>query len=282
MRAKRSAVRPVDPRVRRWACSSPSAPARSALPNAGGRAASTKSASATASASTWSSAASSWSRWAKAARENSAVPGSARTASSGPGSRSTTPAASTVPVRSSTLDRCPSPIARRVMTNLIAPGGRPDWSGCGTIDGLRSPAPSTVSSWVKQAPMSRRTGAETPSGSTSRCSSIAAWRSQAPSRSRWRWAKAAVSAASSRATSRSDSVRTRLSTSEDRDRPLADGSWPGRNRAVTTRVASGRRTRAVRWTQLGSGVMTRRRGRARARAERSRAKRGLTPHPGSG
>ena len=47
---------------------------------------------------------------------------------------------SMTPVRSSTLEMCPSPTARTVMRKRVDPAGSPPWSGCGTIDGLNSAA----------------------------------------------------------------------------------------------------------------------------------------------
>ena len=62
------------------------------------------------------------------------------------------PAGPTTPLRNSTLDRWPSPTARRLRTNRHCPGSRPDWSGCTTADGLNRAAASTEYSWVNQAP----------------------------------------------------------------------------------------------------------------------------------
>ena len=46
------------------------------------------------------------------------------------------------------------------MTKRVEPAGSPLWSGCATIDGLNSAAPSIANSWVKYAPISRRRCAE--------------------------------------------------------------------------------------------------------------------------
>ena len=53
------------------------------------------------------------------------------------------------PVRNSIEEMWPSPTARRLRTNRVSPGPRPDWSGWATIDGLQRAAASTEYSAVK-------------------------------------------------------------------------------------------------------------------------------------
>ena len=56
---------------------------------------------------------------------------------------------STVPLRKVIEEICPSPVARRLSRNRREPGSSPDWSGCHTIEGLKSAADSSEYSWVK-------------------------------------------------------------------------------------------------------------------------------------
>ena len=58
------------------------------------------------------------------------------------------------PLRNSMEDMCPSPVARRLMMKRSEPSATPDWSGCGTIDGLKSAADSSAYSPENNAPMS--------------------------------------------------------------------------------------------------------------------------------
>ncbi len=68
------------------------------------------------------------------------------------------------------------------------PGGRSDWSGCGTIEGLNSAAASSEYSWVKYAPSKQlpffgevlvgaQAGADLLESSAWRNSRVFAWRS---------------------------------------------------------------------------------------------------------
>ena len=57
--------------------------------------------------------------------------------------------ASMVPVPNVIEEIWPSPVARRLKMNRSEPGGRSDWSGCGTMDGLNSAADSGEYSCVK-------------------------------------------------------------------------------------------------------------------------------------
>ena len=56
---------------------------------------------------------------------------------------------SIAPERKVIDEMCPSPVARRLRMNRRDPSGRPDWSGCQTIDGLNRAADSSAYSWVK-------------------------------------------------------------------------------------------------------------------------------------
>jgi hypothetical protein len=46
-------------------------------------------------------------------------------------------------------EMCPSPVALRLRMNRRHPSGKPDWSGCQTIEGLNRAADSRAYSWVK-------------------------------------------------------------------------------------------------------------------------------------
>ena len=48
----------------------------------------------------------------------------------------------TTPMRKVMEEMCPSPVARRLRMKRNPPFGTPDWSGCGTMDGLNSAADS--------------------------------------------------------------------------------------------------------------------------------------------
>ena len=56
---------------------------------------------------------------------------------------------STTPLRKVMDEMWPSPVARKLRMNRNASGGRLDWSGCGTMEGLNKAAASKEYSWVK-------------------------------------------------------------------------------------------------------------------------------------
>ena len=125
------------------------------------------------------------------------------------------------------------------------PAGSDVWSGCTTMEGLKSAADSTAYSWLKYAPMSRRRASEIDPGSTSRWAMSLNRSSKVPARSRCRPANSAMACPSARSTCSSVRASTRSSTAEAREKPWMSISWPGRNNLVTTRVGSGRRMTPV-------------------------------------
>src|SRR5579872_4739928 len=58
-----------------------------------------------------------------------------------------------MPVRKVIEEICPSPVARKLRIKRRAPGGRSDWSGCGTMEGLKSAADSKEYSQTKYEPI---------------------------------------------------------------------------------------------------------------------------------
>jgi hypothetical protein len=69
------------------------------------------------------------------------------------GSISIPPAPSTIPERKVIEEMCPSPVARRLRMTRSEPSGRSDWSGWGTMLGLKSAAHSNEYSLVKYEPV---------------------------------------------------------------------------------------------------------------------------------
>ena len=53
--------------------------------------------------------------------------------------------------------------------NRQLPGGRPDWSGCTTAEGLKRAAASTANSWVNHAPTRLRRSSDRSAASGIRC-----------------------------------------------------------------------------------------------------------------
>ena len=53
-------------------------------------------------------------------------------------------------------ETCPSPVARRLITNRTEPGGTPSCRNAGTIEGLKSATDSRAYSMLKQAPSKSR------------------------------------------------------------------------------------------------------------------------------
>ena len=121
----------------------------------------------------------------------------------------TRPSASMTPERKVIDEMCPSPVARRLRMNRREPSGRPDWSGCQTIDGLNSAADSSAYSCVKYAPISSRR-LSLMSWSVSRSVLDGSKRRWKKSRIRWcRPWNSRMTSASSRSTSGSASAMTR-------------------------------------------------------------------------
>src|SRR5688572_32500200 len=69
------------------------------------------------------------------------------------GSTLTEPSEWTRPRRKTIDERCPSPVARRLIRNRTEPGGTLDWTMAGIIDGLNRAAESMAYSMVKQEAM---------------------------------------------------------------------------------------------------------------------------------
>ena len=57
--------------------------------------------------------------------------------------------ASITPTRKPMEERCPYPVARRLIKKRVHPGGNPIWLMAGTMDGLKRAAASTAYSIVK-------------------------------------------------------------------------------------------------------------------------------------
>ena len=67
-----------------------------------------------------------------------------------------------IPTRKMIDETCPSPVARRLITNRTEPGGTPSCRNAGTIEGLKSATDSRAYSIVKQAPSKSRRDSRSP------------------------------------------------------------------------------------------------------------------------
>ena len=148
------------------------------------------------------------------------------------------PAPVIVPSRNPMDELCPSPIARTLMRNRTLPGLTIVWSGCSTMLGLHSAAPSRAYSLVKVAPSSSRRAGESRHSESSRSASSSACRRNVSVRSWWRPLNRASTSSRLRRTSSSSSANTRCSTAEAREAWWSNPSCPGTNRRVTTRDLS--------------------------------------------
>ena len=151
----------------------------------------------------------------------------------------TVPSASTVPSRKHTLDRCPSPIPRALITKRTLPDGTSRWSGCTTTDGLHNAAASTLYSCVNVAPSSSRCAGDKLAPEGSRSATRVAFASKTSASQRWRPSNRPWTSASASATSAESRARTRATTRDTRDSLPPPRAWPGTNRRATTRDGSG-------------------------------------------
>ena len=95
--------------------------------------------------------------------------------------------ASNIPLRKAIEETWPSAVARKLRMKRNEPGATPDWSGCGTIEGLNRAAASSEYSCVKYPPSNSFRSADsccpfsryglTSSNRRWRNSSILSWRS---------------------------------------------------------------------------------------------------------